>query len=93
METEAIHCAWFEDHGYAESQFHDIFSEKRQGGEWFILNEQDVSMIMSIGQKYDLNPTDKQLEDRARFEENRRKNYKNFKQREQKRNRVNNGSI
>ena len=86
METEAIHCAWFEDHGYAEKLLHDMFSAKRKGGEWFALDEGDIGLIKSLGQKHDLNPTEEQLEDRARFEQNRKKNYKDFKQREQRRN-------
>ena len=86
METEAIHCAWFEDHGYAEKLLHDMFFEKRKGGEWFALEEEDIALITSLGQKHDLHPTDEQLKDRARFEQNRKKNYKDFKQREQRRN-------
>lgn len=86
MKAEAIHVAWFEDHSYAEQMFHDTFSKTRQNGEWFILEEEDVEFIKSFGQNYDLNPTDEQLKDRARFEQKRRENYKEFKQREQRRN-------
>jgi len=86
MKAEAIHVAWFEDHSYAEQMFHDTFSKTRENGEWFILEDEDVEFIKSFGQKYDLNPTDEQLKDRARFEEKRSKNYREFKQREQRRN-------
>ena len=86
METEAIHCAWFEDHGYAEQLFHGMFSAKRKGGEWFALDEEDIGLIKSLGQKHDLNPTEEQLEEKARTEEKRKENYKQFKQREQRRN-------
>ena len=86
MKADVVHIAWFEDHSYAEQMFHDTFSKTRQNGEWFVLEDKDVEFIKSFGQNYDLNPTDEQLKDRARFEQKRMKNYKEFKQREQRRN-------
>lgn len=86
MKAEVIHIAWFEDHSYAEQMFHDTFSKTRQNGEWFVLEDEDVEFVKSFGQNYDLQDTDEQLKDRARFEEKRSKNYKEFKQREQRRN-------
>ena len=86
MKAEVIHIAWFEDHSYAEQMFHDTFSKTRQNGEWFVLEDEDVEFVKSLGQNYDLQDTDEQLKDRARFEEKRSKNYKEFKQREQRRN-------
>lgn len=38
-------CAWFDDHIAAESAYHRIFSQKRVNGEWFNLEEQDISLI------------------------------------------------
>jgi hypothetical protein len=86
MKAEAIHIAWFEDHSYAEQMFHDTFSKTRKNGEWFILEDEDVEFIKSFGQNCDLNPTDEQLKDRARFEQKRKESYKKFKYREQRRN-------
>ena len=86
MKAEVIHIAWFEDHSYAEQMFHDTFSKTRQNGEWFVLEDEDVEFVKSLGQNYDLQDTDEQLKDRERFEEKRSKNYKEFKQREQRRN-------
>lgn len=85
MKCEAVHCAWFEDHGYAEKLLHDLYAAKRANSEWFRLSPSDVSFIMSIGQKYDLNPTDQQIRQRQEMEDKRNKNYRQFKQRENRR--------
>lgn len=86
MACEALHCAWFEDHGYAEKLLHTMYSEKRVSSEWFNLSDEDVAFILSFGQKYDLNPTEEQILERIKMEQNRRDNYREFKNRENRRN-------
>jgi hypothetical protein len=86
MKCEAIHCAWFEDHGYAEKLLHDMYRNKRINSEWFRLSQSDINFIKSLGQKYDLSPTAEQLQERHEMEMKRRKNYHQFKQRENRRN-------
>jgi hypothetical protein len=86
MKCEAIHCAWFEDHGYVEKLLHDMYAKQRINSEWFRLSENDVNFIQSLGQKYDLNPTAEQLQQRNETDMERRKNYQQFKHRENRRN-------
>jgi len=38
-------CVWFDDHIEAESSYHRRFSEKRINGEWFDLEDNDISLI------------------------------------------------
>ena len=82
MQCEALHCAWFEDHGYVEKLLHNIYADKRVSSEWFRLSNEDITFILSLGQKYDLNPTSEQISQRLEMEDKRRRNYKKFKERE-----------
>lgn len=92
MKCEALHCAWFEDHGYAEKLLHNMYSDKRVSSEWFNLSDEDVAFILSLGQKYDLNPTQEQISERREMEQKRRDNYREFKDRENRRNSKNSRS-
>jgi len=38
-------CAWFDDCHSAERYYHKLFASKRINGEWFDLNETDISLI------------------------------------------------
>lgn len=38
-------CAWFDDHIEAEANYHRLFADKHINGEWFKLEEQDITMI------------------------------------------------
>lgn len=85
MACEALHCAWFEDHGYAEKLLHDTYSDQRASSEWFNLSDEDITFILSLGQRYDLNPTLEQISERREMEQKRRDNYREFKDRENRR--------
>ena len=47
---ELVHYAYFDDHTRAEREIHQMFAAKRLEGEWFDLDEDDVSAIMALGQ-------------------------------------------
>jgi hypothetical protein len=63
-----------------------MYAKQRINSEWFRLSENDVNFIQSLGQKYDLNPTAEQLQQRNKTDMERRKNYQQFKHRENRRN-------
>lgn len=43
------HYAWFDDYTHAERSFHITYHAKRLEGEWFDLNESDLSEIKKLG--------------------------------------------
>ena len=47
---ELVHYAYFDDYTKAEREMHQMFAAKRLEGEWFDLDENDVSAIKALGQ-------------------------------------------
>lgn len=45
FQIEILRYGWFEDYSAAESRYHRTYAQKRLEGEWFNLNEGDISAI------------------------------------------------
>jgi hypothetical protein len=48
FDLELIHAIDCDDSRKAEAELHQTFAEKRVKGEWFLLSEEDVEVIMDI---------------------------------------------
>ena len=47
---DLVHYAYFDDYTKSEREIHQMFAAKRLEGEWFDLDEDDVSVIRALGQ-------------------------------------------
>ncbi|MGZ9899294.1 GIY-YIG nuclease family protein [Shewanella gaetbuli] len=50
-----INYSWFENYSKAESDFHKKFAQKRQEGEWFKLELEDIEFIKKQGKQVPVN--------------------------------------